>query len=229
METKLKWFQSDQISTSLLKKFSTAIADHPFKQDGTRGFFVTKTRSTSITAKFIEKISGNRELVDPFGNRIQLPFVTYEILQFRISSEFPHLELLNPSKSPKKLFFFLTEITRESFGIAPAEVDVKTWILTIASVFGKADISHINYSDVMVSPNVAADINFYGGGDVVGDAQNFVGRRSSNIVSAKVVARVENRDTIFEIARSGTLRANVALDGRAIDELRGTLSRSVRG
>src|SRR5438045_3884881 len=149
METNIRWLRSDEFFPGLLKKFGAAIAEHVFTPEARRGFFLTRSRNNSISAKFIEKVTGERELVDPFGNRVQLPCVTYEVIQFRLSSEFPQLELINAGRSPKKLLFFLTEISRESFAVAPVELDLKKWIKAISDAFGKAEVSDIDYSDLM--------------------------------------------------------------------------------
>lgn len=227
METKLRWFQSEQVSPALLNKFADAITAHPFTAESSRGFLVTKRRSGSLTARFIEKVSGSREIVDPFGNRLQLPFVTYEMVRFRISCEFPNLELLNAAKSPRKLFFFLTEISKESFAMSPVEIDVKKWIAEIGSTFGNIEVTEIKYHDLMVSPDVAADVAFYGTRNVVVEARNFIGKRSASVAKAKLSATIENRRLALELSAGGTLKANTSLDGKIVDDLRGTLAATV--
>lgn len=225
METKVRWLLSEEFSGSLLKKLSAAIADRSFTPKSDRGFFVTRVRAGVVAGKFIEKIAGKREILDPFGNRVELPFVSYEVVQFRFSADRPQIELVNPTRSPKRLILFLGEITGESFAVAPFEIDLRQWIDSISRAWGKVSVREVDFGDISISANLAADVNFYGAGNVLDEAVDFLGRRATAVSKAKLSVTINRRPVVLELSRSGSLRANVELEPEAIGELRAMLSK----
>lgn len=107
METRVRWWSSAELNGRLIKQFTLAINAHKFDDRSNRGFLIDRSNSRSIEGKFIEKSAGNRAFTDPFGRRIELPYISYEVIAFRFSSEAPHIELTNYARTPKKLTIFL--------------------------------------------------------------------------------------------------------------------------
>lgn len=223
METKVRWLLCDEFSGSLLKKLSAAVTERGFTPNSDRGFFVTRVRAGVVAGKFIEKITGKREILDPFGNRVELPFVNYEVVQFRFSADRPQIELVNPTRSPKRLILYLGEITGESFAVAPIEIDLRQWIDAIARAWGKVTVTEVAFGDISISANLAAELNFYGAGNVLDEAVNFLGRRATAVSKAKLGVTINRRPVVLELSRSGSLRANVELEPEAVGELRAML------
>jgi hypothetical protein len=220
METKVRWLRSDEFTGPLVKKMSSAIAERRFTPKTDRGFFVNRVRAGVVEGKFIEKVVGKREILDPFGNRLELPFVNYDVVQFRFSSEAPQIELVNPTRSSKRLILYLSEITGESFAVAPLEIDLRRWIDSISRAWGRVSVTEIDFSDVSISANLAADVRFFGTEKVLDGALGFLGPRATAISKAKLSVSVNRRSVSMEISRTGSLKANVELESAAIGELR---------
>lgn len=224
MEAKVKWMRGEEFTHPLFKALASDITRNTFSPKTNRGFFVTRARGNSISAKFIEKVSGNRKLTDPFGNTLELPYVTYEVLQFRLSLDFPQLEFVNSGRTTKKLFLYLTELSGASFGISPVHLDVNQFVQDIGAAWGGATIPAVDCSDVMITSEVAADVSFFGSGNVITTSQSFLKGRTHTLSRAKIEFK-DHRYPKLEVFNSGTVRIQGNPDVSAIDELRGLVAK----
>lgn len=178
METRVKWIESPQIDSGAMKNLAREIQGRIFSQNVSRGFLPDAIRRPRfITGKFIERIEGTRLVADPFGSSLELPFVTFETVTFRISSEFPHFEILDAPRSLNRFTNFLSEISGVRFSLSPVSADPMLWAENLSQTWGEMTVSELRSDNLTITPSLSADITLSGSCDILVAARKYFSPR----------------------------------------------------
>lgn len=127
-----------------LSLLASKMKANPFTKESQDGFVVERTRETNIEASYIEKISFQEIIKDPFGNEQVFDLVDYRQIFFNLFSDLPHIELIDPPRSTQTLFSKLLELNDFDFSIKPLSVNLVDW----------AEIFHISLNSEMVIDSI---------------------------------------------------------------------------
>jgi hypothetical protein len=226
METRAKWVESPEIDSSVLKELSREVQSRLFTNRIARGFLIDSIRPRSIAGKFIERIEGTRLVADPFGTNLELPYVTFETVNFRIYSEFPQFEFVNAPRSLVRFTNFISEILEVSFSLKPILIDPLVWGEKLTVPWGKMSVSELRSDNLNISQSLSADITLSGNGDILNAAQKYFSPRP--LVPSIINASFGDGDNQLNATLSNIGSCKVALEpqDRRFPALRDALQRA---
>jgi hypothetical protein len=223
METRVRWFRSQQLDSTVLKTLAAEVARHPFSAESARGFIATEVRPRSIAGRFVQRITGERVFRDAFGGVVKMPFVTFETTAFRLSSVAPQIELLDAPRGARRLFQFLGEVSPIAFSVESIEVDPIAWIEALVPTFGPATVRELGCRDLTITPSLAADMTFSGSGDVLAASRKFLGSKFQAVRFARADFASGSRTVGFQFQSSASLKALTEVPVGALNTIREAL------
>lgn len=227
MDQRVKWLLGADLEARMLARLAEAFRLHRFSKSSERGVIVSSVRPEVVTGRYIERVEDRRSVTDPFGNVLELPSVTYETVNFRLSIEAPQLEVVNAPRSLRGFLLFLGELSSFGFRAVEPQLDVIRWIERVGAKAGRTSFTAIECSDVQVSAAAAANMVFYGDGDLHREVTRFLGTRTFAIERVQVAfvsTRLERR---CRFDRTGRVRLPVG-DEELLGWIRQALAAQIR-
>ncbi len=162
---RIRWFGADWPVS--LRTLAAKMRANPFKEDSLDGFIVDRVREGSVEGRFIEKISYQETITNPFGEERVFDHVVYRQLEFNLSATFPNIELWDAPRSTQVYVNKLLEFSNFAVSIDPISVDLIQWANVFEStVRGKITIDSIQISGLEIERGVTAKIVVSGDKDV---------------------------------------------------------------
>jgi hypothetical protein len=229
METRIKWLHSPSLSGRNLGLLIAGIQAAPFTQESERGFIPTEIRGRSVSGRYIERISGKKIFIDPFGQKIEVPFITFETTTFRIGLNSPQIEITNPPRSLKRFFNTIASMSETTFTITPVSVNVVDWIDLLTSKLGDSYVSEIKCDDLSLSPSLVADMTFSGGKDVLQSTRQFLKSNFRNVSYALVNFDLGNQSLQVALYSTGIAKFFPECDPRIANIFRESINSTANG
>jgi hypothetical protein len=110
-----------------LRTIASKMKANAFTQNSFNGFLVERVRDTSIEARYIEKLTYQETLTDPFGNEEILDRVTYRQIEFGLFADFPNIELWDSPRSTQSFVSRLLELSDFSLSVSHLQVNLLDW------------------------------------------------------------------------------------------------------
>jgi hypothetical protein len=139
------------------------------------GFVLEQVRSTHLVARYVERVHRVDEVFDPFGNPETSERFEYRRHQFRISTDGPGLELMDPTRNPRTLIGRLLELTDFGLLVAPISVDPWVWTSEIQALLGTSGIvDRVQARNVQIDADALASVQIDARIDALSAFQRFV-------------------------------------------------------
>jgi hypothetical protein len=152
-----RWFGAEWNVT--LRALAARMRARAFTEETPDGFLLERSREDHIEGRYIEKMSYQETIPDPFGHELTFDRVTYREVNFTIYREFPQLELRNPPRSMQAFMSRLSELTDFSVATATLSVDVMRWAeLLRVKLDTQMVMDTVQLSAVTISSEVTATI-----------------------------------------------------------------------
>lgn len=127
------WWHEANWSASL-RSITSGLRKNVFGPDDNDGFMIQRVRADSIEATHIEKFVTDEVIVDPFNNEQVIERTSYRKISFRLSSEFPQLEVRDPPRLLNGFFSSLSEATIFELSVRNVAVDLAKWLACLENI-----------------------------------------------------------------------------------------------
>ncbi|MEM9213212.1 MAG: hypothetical protein AAGD25_02600 [Cyanobacteria bacterium P01_F01_bin.150] len=205
---KYKWFFVDwSVPISLIGSMMLA---SQFTEEAGEGFIISRSNSSSIEGKFIQKniyyVSEER----PFGENIRNQRIEYMIIEFNITNgRYLGLELLNPPRTIKPLISKLSEMIGLGLIITDSLVNPLHWAEQIEKQAKSFKLTEMQVSDVGIASNSLARISVSGECDIRKDFSDFIGNKKYSVQQVKFRVKLlesEVKSCLIELKKNGSAK-----------------------
>ena len=142
-----------------MRTLATKMKGHLFTENSFDGFVIDRVRDNFIEAHYIEKMSYQESITDPFGKEEVFDRVSYRSIEFTLFSDFPNIELRDASRSTRELTNKLLEICKFSLTVIPLAIDLLEWIKAIQIVLNQdLLVDSLQVSGFEIEKDIAAKI-----------------------------------------------------------------------
>lgn len=141
------------------------------------GFVLEQVRSTHLVARYVERVHRVDEVFDSFGNPETSERFEYRRHQFRVSTDGPGLELMDPTRNARTLVSRLLEVTDFDLVVAPISVDPWVWVSEIQALLGTSGVvDRVQARNVQIDADALATVQIDSNVDALSGFQRFVRR-----------------------------------------------------
>jgi hypothetical protein len=172
------------------------------------GFIVDRTREDSIEARFFERVSFTETVRDPRGTEYQYERVSFSVLQFRCSPQFPQLEIIDAPRSTKSFMNLLSEATSFEISIDTPTVNLELWLTELQKRFPDDFLCDaVRVAEFPVSDSSRARVAFSSSKDVREDARKFLSTQRITFDKAQVRLRFLGEQASLSLSPDGAIRS----------------------
>jgi hypothetical protein len=172
---RLRWLEVEMPFS--IRTFGNKLKKLAFTSELSEGFIVDRIRDTYLEARYVEKIPIHEVGQDPLGNEYVFERVDYRQTEFRVSKDYPHLELANAPRGIQGFTSRLTEIGDFALSISGIETDVLRWAEKLNKVFpDQFMVDLAQASGLVIEDNVTARVIINGTVDVRGALDRFTSK-----------------------------------------------------
>ena len=131
------------------------------------GFSIDRVRDNFIEAHYIEKLSYQETVTDPFGQESVFERIGYRKIDFTLYSEFPNIELSDAHRNTRAFISKLLELCDFSVSIEPLTINLLDWVSQFEDQLEiKVLVDSLQISGVELESGVHAKMLLKGGTDV---------------------------------------------------------------
>lgn len=224
---RLRWFEMELPLS--LRSLGNRLKSLPFTSDSDEGFILERVRDTHLEARHIQKIVIKDTVADPLGIDHIYERTEYRQTSFRVTSDYPQLELMDPPRGLQAFTSRVAELCDFTVSIAAIELNVLQWSERLKRVYPEAfAVIGAQASGLVLEEGVTARVILAGTRDV--------GRSLTQITQGKLdgVDKVELRfGSVDRAARiilgaDGTARILTETTQELKDALRSSLASARR-
>lgn len=220
---RVKWFNADWPLS--LRTMATRMRASSFTSESNDGFLVERSRDNMIEGRYIEKMSYQEVLDDPFGNKLSFDRLAYRQVMFVLFSDFPRFEMRDAPRSTQGCVSRLLQLCDFSASIAGLNVDVLRWIDAFSRETGRrVVIDSLRVSGIEIEPGVLARIVLTGSKDVRAALKDVARNRSYQLDRAQAEVQDGGRSLPVQFSATGS----VAVRDEDFEELYPSLRASIR-
>lgn len=192
-----------------MRTLATRMKGQAFTSDSFDGFVVQRVRDNLIEAHYIEKLSYQETVVDPFGREAVFERIRYRTIDFTLFSEFPNIELREAHRSTREFLSKLIELCSFSVTIEPIAVDLLRWVEDIQrDIKVKSIVDSVQVSGLELEAGIHAKVLIKGDSDVRAalDRLAFAKKFELEKVQVKAKMRAGGQPVPIHISSSGTAK-----------------------
>jgi hypothetical protein len=226
---RFRWLEISWGKTSL-----SSVADMMLRSEylsnSTSGFRLEEIRNDEIIGKFIERRKIIDEIKDPFGTPMSFTREIFEVIKFRLTKQFPELELQDPPRRFSTFTTKLAECTNFNISIQPLKINTKLWAEGIEQKFGTTTVVAVTSSSFPVGDSTVARFSIGGITDVRQHIKYFSINKNNepHWDKAKLKSVIKGQVSEYEISCRGTVSFLKGQDEDLIQVLRRNLSLAIR-
>lgn len=178
-----------------------------FTPESLDGFVIERVREDSIEAHYIEKLSYQETITDPFGKEEVFDRVAYRNIEFTLFSEFPNIELRDAHRSTREFLNRLLELCNFSVAIEPVTLDLLDWVEAFQkNISQKTMIDALQVSGLELEAGVSAKILLKGNKDVREALQHLSAKRKFVLEKVQVKIPIGQQIIPIHMSNSGTAK-----------------------
>ncbi len=202
---RVRWFGASwPVSMRVL---AAKMKTHPFTPESLDGFVIERVRDESIEGQYIEKLSFQETVMDPFGRETVTERVSYRSIDFTLVSHFPNIELRNAHRHTRAFVSKLLELCNFSLAIEPITVDLLGWAEKFQGCLGqKAMIDSLQVSGLQLEPGVSAKMLIKGDKDVREALKHIAAKRRFVLEKIQVKVSVGGHIAVIHMSNAGTAK-----------------------
>lgn len=216
-----KWLTAE--SKISLRALAARMRVHAFTDESHDGFLLDRTREDRIEGRYIEKLTLQETVPDPFGQELTFERITYRQVQFIMYRDFPQLELRDAPRGTLAFMSKLLELcdfnlTSESF-----TVDVMRWADEIGRNVGAAVVlDMMQLSEIQITPTVTGTMVLKSDREVRDSLKSVIGSRPYTVEKVHLNWRGGTRAITVHLSNTGSAKVE-AVDADLLPTLRATL------
>lgn len=179
----------------------------PFTEDSVDGFAVERIREDFIEGRFIEKYAYQEINSDPFGKEEVVERVGYRSTEFRLYSQFPHVELKNGQRSVRDFINRLLETCNFDLVVSPVTVNLFDWVSNIQELLGtKVTVDSLQISGVELEEGITGKILLKGDKDVREAVDHIVGEKKFVLEKIQMKLDIGSQRVTVHLANNGSVK-----------------------
>ncbi|MDP1530955.1 MAG: hypothetical protein Q8M05_16380 [Rhodoferax sp.] len=195
-----------------------------FTPESFDGFVIERIRDSSIEAHFIEKLTYQETMTDPFGREEVIDRVSYRDVDFTLFADFPNIEIRNSQRSTKEFVNKLLELCNFSLTVTPVSVNLLDWITAIqGQIQEKLLVDSLQISGLELEEGVSAKVLLKGDRDVREALQHLSVRKKFTLEKVQVKMSMGHQTVPVHLANSGSVKIPVDYFNDLVPILRNTL------
>jgi len=227
---KLLWYSCSRFAPIILEKLRQEFLRANFERGSINGFQLDQARPSWIEGKYFERINFVETVTDPFGNNIEISRVRFDVIDFRLSTNFPELQIKNSPKTLREIFGpssgkFLGQVAKfTNFTLAIEWVDLELvdLIESLTTVAPSMEVRTLTVENLPLADGITGRMSISGERDVRRDAREYIRRKHAAV--RKIGLRFSNPRAQTDVFNTG--RATVATDEE--DEVAELLRRGIK-
>jgi hypothetical protein len=154
---RIRWFGA--VWPIALRTLASKMKAHSFGNDTSEGFLVDRVRDNSVGGRYIEKVSFQETVTDPFGQPKVFERTLYNQLEFNLTSSFPHIEFYDAPRNTQAFMSKLGEYSNFAVSVSPLTVDLMKWVDAFQSAAKtKITINSLQISGLAVDGGATAKV-----------------------------------------------------------------------
>jgi hypothetical protein len=178
-----------------------------FTQDSYDGFLVERVRETSIAARYIEKLTYQETITDPFGNEEMFNYVTYRQVAFNLFTDFPNIELWDAPRGIQTYLSKLLELSDFSLSVNPLQVKLMDWVEALnTQIAKKLIIDSLQVSGLELEEGVNAKVLVQGDKDVREALNRLTKNKRYILEKLQIKVPFDGKITPIYLANNGTAK-----------------------
>ncbi len=220
---RVKWFNA--VWPLSLRTIATRMRASSFTPESNDGFLVERSRDNVLEGRYIEKMSYQEVLDDPFGNKLTFDRLVYRQVMFGLFSDFPRFELRDAPRSTQGCVSRLLQLCEFSASIEGLNVDVLRWIDAFSKETGRRTvIDSLRVSGIEIDAGVLAKFVLTGSKDVRAALKDVTRNRPYQLDKAQAEVQDGGRSLPVQFSAAGS----VAVRDEDFEELYPSLRASIR-
>ena len=224
MMIRARWLTAE--SKVSLRVLAERMRARPFMDDSKDGFLLDRTREDLVEGRYIEKLTYQEIVPDPFGHELTFNRVAYRQVQFILHREYPQLELRDPPRGTLSFISKLSELADFSLSSAPVTINLMDWAAAITTQVGNVvTMEMIQLSEIGVSPEVTGNMVLTSRNDVRNSLAAIVGNRSYTVEKVRLTWNLSAKNVIVYLTNTGSAKVE-ATEADLLATLRSTLPRT---
>lgn len=206
-----------------LRALAARMRTQAFTDESHDGFLLDRSREDRIEGRFIEKLTFQERVPDPFGQELVFDRVVYRQVQFMIYREFPQLELRDAPRGTLSFMSKLLELCDFNLTSAPFTVDVIRWAESIGRIVGAAVLMDMmQLSEISVTPTVTGTMVLKSDRDVRESLRSIIGSRPYTVQKVRLNWKEPTRGVVIQLSNNGSAKIDAA-DVDLLSALRTTI------
>jgi hypothetical protein len=206
---RIRWLNAEwQLS---LKTLVARMKQNTFTLESYDGFIIDRIRDTFVEARYIEKLSYQEYVKDPFGNEEVFDRTIYRQIAFNVLNKYPNIELIDAPRSTNAYVSRLLELSNFSLSINTIQVNLFDWVNRFQSQIQKdVIIDSIHIVGLELEQGINAKILIQGDKDVRKALNKFIFNKK--YVLEKIQFKIPNARRPLSINLSNNGSAKVPED-----------------
>lgn len=218
---RVRWYTTKWPVT--LRAVAAKMKAAAFNEGSSDGFLIDRAREALIEGQYIEKRQLEDVIVDPFGNEQRTSFVEYRRVGFRLSGDFPEIEIGNAPRNVQGFASRLAEINKFALAIVPLDVNVIRWSEALAqAVDFKVEVAAIQAGDIAMEDGVVGKV-FLRGTEALTVMQHLIQGRKHTIERVVVQIGTGKKSNSVQLCKDGAAVFGSAIPEGLLERVRDSL------
>ena len=162
---RIYWLRS-KLDPALISKIGAGMLADGYAPGRSWGFQVEKIRFAEIVGSYIERQEYEDQVIDPLGETLNFSRVVFRRVRFRLSTESPEVELLDPPSNFRSLLSQIALYTNFELVLNPLSVNLKNWHSVLSSKIYGLKIVSMELANIHIDDSAVASIRISGHTDM---------------------------------------------------------------
>ena len=206
-----------------LRRLSERMLESTFRKSGRNGFNLESVRDNCISGKFIEKVTFDEIITDPFGTEIVIKRVRFDSTEFFIYSDSALIECVNPARNFKNLLNEIAKLMNYEVTITKLLISLHDLLSQLSKNAQSVVVSKAVAEDIEIGDGAFAQLHAAGPADIRKPLQLFVGKRKLAFNRIRVIVKWTDEDIIVEATKSGSVSSTTEISPKQREFLRGNI------
>lgn len=194
-------FQVDEVSNVLLK----LATNHRFSEETEEGFIIDSREMNDVRLRYVFKETISENLEDPFGERISVDRVRYDISRLRVRAEEDVIEVAQPGRKIGKCLSLLSDnLQGAPTKLVPNFVHL---FESLSRLEGEFTVLALETNSFTIKSRTACRVSFRALVDVRDDVDYFLSKRSFQIKMARLKLFIRNEPVLIDVFDTGRIVA----------------------
>lgn len=185
---RLRWYALS-LTRATLRNLGGSIAQVEYTPKRGHGFVLDEVRPNYLVGSHVERTEREFITRDPFGEESRQTVTVYVHTKFRLSTDAPGLEVVDPPRSVQFMISQLAVMTDFTLTVSPITVDPLKWVESIESEGVTGVVRRLEYSDIVFGARTRGALRLDGDTDVRAAGVKILGKRERFV--RRVTAQIQ--------------------------------------